>query len=1030
MNRIVVIALAGLALVGMAASPPVAPPAPEVEMLRVQNAGGHIYFHVRFKTPAGLVRVTRQMLMELGSAPDLTPRLVGPEGKAWRICTRMERPADPRPLGAEEKAPRGAVPLSGLEFVGRCDADGPAVLTLLYAEQGGRPPQKADALPFQVEGEPGPIVWREVKVRLDFGKAARVAVPKEAGERAKALKKDETRHHPVADDLEGLWAAAQSDEFRRRARRGPAIGFHDFASRAVGRKYGIRGAPLDNPELPFLRRAEPSLYDLTTGAAAMSETLQMRRMTSVRPEGKPEPRDKEVSKLAGIDVAEHPWKKMMAGKKPAAEPLADAVPHDNYYVSFRRLDRMAELAALMGGWGGSLLNSYEMACRDYRHWERYERQLCLSLAALAEKMPADAIHGVALTGSDAYLREGSDLTAVFHVADPRKFNEAVTPIIDAALAARKADLKAATAKYQGVEITSAVSTLREVSLYRARVGELALFSNSPAGIRRVITAALGKGKRLSESLDFRYMRTVFRADEKGEDGFAFLSDPFIRNMVGPAMKIKQRRRFEAIASLHMLTHGAMLAQWESGKPARTVKDILDRTSLAAWELPVPDGSPATWDAGRGLAVSDAYGTIHFSTPLVEIPIDKVTATEAEEYERYRLEYLGLWRQYFDPMGFRVKMSGGEVKVDTYILPLVENSAYNALRRLTGGREMKLAPATLSKTLFQYATRLSPDERDREEILPLGQMIGGGKVGRLLGRALDPVGDWFLFRLDDGPAVADLLDLANRTDRGERVSTWEVMRHVWALPLAAGVDVKNRVAAAGWLAAGRAAVLNAASGLVTWEPLEKQYKGVSIIRIQATEAGKAAAVALVNEVDDKPFRPALYYAMTDAGLWMTLNEGMMRRLIDEVAARKGGKEKTVAAATSLHLSPGTATLPALKRYLEHSVSEAALSSEPAWHALYSSGVAAPDASASDAAETAYRWLGFVPVSPDGAAFRWDGRTAEAVNARHGTIRRPLVPRKPLKDSPVARLLDSLGSVRADLRFREDGIHTVVTLKMRK
>ena len=84
------------------------------------------------------------------------------------------------------------------------------------------------------------------------------------------------------------------------------------------------------------------------------------------------------------------------------------------------------------------------------------------------------------------------------------------------------------------------------SLHRAALfGDFVVYSNSPAGLRRVVDAHQGRLKSLAEALDFRYMRTVFPADAEKEDGFVFLSDPFIRQLVGPASKIKEKRRLEA-----------------------------------------------------------------------------------------------------------------------------------------------------------------------------------------------------------------------------------------------------------------------------------------------------------------------------------------------------------------------------------------------------------------------------------------------------------------------------------------------------
>src|SRR6185436_3398400 len=110
-----------------------------------------------------------------------------------------------------------------------------------------------------------------------------------------------------------------------------------------------------------------------------------------------------------------------------------------------------------------------------------------------------------------------------------------------------------------------VTPLREVSTYRAAFGDFVVYSNSPVGLKRVIDTHQGREKSLSSSLDFQYMRIVFRADDKDEDGFAFLSDAFIRQLVGPASKIKEMRRLEALTSANMLAHGALFTAWETGK---------------------------------------------------------------------------------------------------------------------------------------------------------------------------------------------------------------------------------------------------------------------------------------------------------------------------------------------------------------------------------------------------------------------------------------------------------------------------------
>src|SRR5262249_33966753 len=140
-------------------------------------------------------------------------------------------------------------------------------------------------------------------------------------------------------------------------------------------------------------------------------------------------------------------------------------------------------------------------------------------------------------------------------------------------------LKESKSTHNDVTIESHVTPLREVSCHRCTLEEHVIYSNSLAGLKRVLDAHAGKIKRLSESQDFQYMRTVFRADDKAEDGFLFLSDAFIRQLVGPASKIKEKRRLEALTSLHMITSGALFTAWETGRPPAAHREVLAGANL-------------------------------------------------------------------------------------------------------------------------------------------------------------------------------------------------------------------------------------------------------------------------------------------------------------------------------------------------------------------------------------------------------------------------------------------------------------------
>src|SRR5262249_14740405 len=155
----------------------------------------------------------------------------------------------------------------------------------------------------------------------------------------------------------------------------------------------------------------------------------------------------------------------------ATEPLARLIPHDNYYVHFKDLRKFIEFGELLDQWGTNILRVYEMKSRDYQLRERYERQLCLKSTALGKTLGPALVKGLAVTGNDPYIREGSDVSVIFHVRSRDLFLAAVDPFIDEARKVFGKELRKQKTNYGGVLIESFVTPLREVSLHRAAFDE-------------------------------------------------------------------------------------------------------------------------------------------------------------------------------------------------------------------------------------------------------------------------------------------------------------------------------------------------------------------------------------------------------------------------------------------------------------------------------------------------------------------------------------------------------------------------------
>ena len=161
------------------------------------------------------------------------------------------------------------------------------------------------------------------------------------------------------------------------------------------------------------------------------------------------------------------------------------------------------------------------------------------------------------------------------------------------------------------------------------------------------------------------------------------------------------------------------------------------------------------------------------------------------------------------------------------------------------------------------------------------------------------------------------------------------------------------------------------------------------------------------------------------------EAPIRDLIDRSVAlkeRKNGGDK-IETNSTLHLGPKAAiqSKALLRMYLEWETHRRAQLNNRLLYALFRSNVARPDGDSASVEDAALQYLGFVPVSPDLAPFRYDAQKEEVVNLRHGTLRQPKLNAGVETKSPLGQLLEQFATIRADLRFREDGIHTTLTFR---
>ena len=218
------------------------------------------------------------------------------------------------------------------------------------------------------------------------------------------------------------------------------------------------------------------------------------------------------------------------------------MPRDNIYAHFKSIVPIVDVVDLLAQINETGFTEVEGNSRDYQIQPRYERQFAVQLASLARLFGPTVVRTAAVSVGDPYLREGTDLTAVFQVVNRTLFYLGHDTYIQFSRREFGPDLRQDRETYQNVVIESFVTPRREISLYRAAFGDFIALANSLVGMKRVIDTYKGLVPSVADAPDFRYYRSVYPVRNVAEDGFVFLSTAFQRRILGPELFLKRRRR--------------------------------------------------------------------------------------------------------------------------------------------------------------------------------------------------------------------------------------------------------------------------------------------------------------------------------------------------------------------------------------------------------------------------------------------------------------------------------------------------------
>lgn len=473
-----------------------------------------------------------------------------------------------------------------------------------------------------------------------------------------------------------------------------------------------------------------NLFSLFSGSLAVQESLQLETMTGEAVD----PRQQRnanasrrspdelvpISELQGPSTQSHPWTEMLAGREPEFSTLAACVPEDQYYARFESVARLLEVLELSDLWGAHLFSQTSRQSHTSLADERVLAQLALRVDKLVRPFYDLVVQELAITGSDLYLREGTDITLIFRFQQPQMFRAQMEAFLTA-VEQESPEAARGEHEYRGINYISVSTPDRRVHVFSAYPQEdLHLRSNSEVGLKRVIDTLLDAGtesdRSLAQSEEFAYIRTLMPAGAPEEDGFIYLSDPFIRRIVGPELKLTERRRVFCYNYLRMIGHACALYETEHGRAPQSL-DALAAARCSpghfnADHLACPAGGQYALNEDNRGGICTHHGRIEALVPCCEIAETTVTGSEAEMYEDFVTQYNQYWRTFFDPIAVRITATPQRYRLETIILPLINNSIYQAMASVLGGEPAPLdVPPIPHRNIFTLAFKV-----DKPQIL--------------------------------------------------------------------------------------------------------------------------------------------------------------------------------------------------------------------------------------------------------------------------------------------------------------------------
>ncbi len=484
--------------------------------------------------------------------------------------------------------------------------------------------------------------------------------PKDKAEETVVLNLAEAKKHPGTEEIFLQWAQQRQGRWGwlNNPQISPTPNMLAYAWQKRSEKlYGTKFYDMRHTQRRWVEDGDAPLelgsLALFGGQLAISETLQTQLLSSGTTQGT----GKRVAlkDLPGLTVRSHPYERMARSLPVPAASLADYVPADRLMVLLSAPKRLAGLFDLDSGVLARLGAFAGNGFVDYELLERTTARFGVTPKQVKGWLSSGLVVEAAVFTPDVFFLDSTDMTLVIR-PDPT-----VMRMLDLGLAAK------------GV---TTLPLADGTSFYASVADGLLVVSTNRHELDSALALVKKKGAgSLGRSDEFRVMAHELPL-QTGAGVYVYFSDPFIRRLTGPEVKINPLRRAFARAQMQNLTAAAALYRLDQGKDG-TLKELQERGYLEEGEAPAAEYALEA----NAVVRSATWGTLASLKTLLDTPVTTVSEAEAEAYREYLIRYENFWREFFDPIAVRLDLAeDGTFSLETFILPLIDNSIYNEVKQ--------------------------------------------------------------------------------------------------------------------------------------------------------------------------------------------------------------------------------------------------------------------------------------------------------------------------------------------------------------